>query len=295
MTDIRFTRLHETFVSEVTGFDISEAIEPHIPEILARELMERKVLLIRNQELTPAQYAEFGRKWADHTRIDSFSEMHVPGFDDLNMVGNTGTLFRDVEYRNGACFWHTDCAAEPDANAITMLYCVYAPESGGETRFADMEAAYLSIGDEARSRIEHLNAWHCYSGTREILGGRESWEHSLTPVSVETAAGLPAPVSRPLVRRHSITARKSIYAPAGSAFAIDGLDPEPAWALMHDIKLHSIQEQYCYQHSYRPGDVVMWDNSSTMHYAKPVEAATGDHDRRLLYRICPLGLPLVLT
>ena len=73
------------------------------------------------------------------------------------------------------------------------------------------------------------------------------------------------------------------------------MDAEAAGVMMRSLKMHATQEQFCYRHSWRVGDLLMWDNSSTMHYASPTDAARSAGDRRLMYRMCPLGLPSALT
>ena len=287
-------RLAKTFVAEIDDLDLSQPPSAQKLQQLSHGLMQHKVLVLRNQDLTTEQYASFGRSWSRSLRIDSFTEMHVPGYPDMNMVGNYGELFKDDGYRNGAAFWHTDCAAEPDPNATTMLYSVYTPVKQGMTVFADMEAAYEALDTKTQSEISELVVEHCYAGAMPILGGREDWEHELTPTTDQTKQNMPAPVRRPLVRIHSVTKRKALYAPAGSGFNIPGMELERAHTLMRKLKLFATDSRFCYRHQYRTGDLVMWDNSSTMHFAQPVEAATGVDDRRLLYRMCPLGLPRYL-
>ena len=284
-------RLADTFVAEITDLDLSELPSHAVLNRLSHALMQHKVLVLRNQRLTTEQYARFGRCWSDRLRVDSFTEMHVPGFPDMNRVGNEGELFQDDGYRNGAAFWHTDCAAEREPDATTMLYSVHTPRAIGMTVFADMEAAYAALDPTMQSKIAELNVEHCYAGAMPILGGREEWEHELTTTTDETRQNLPETRVRPLVRTHSYTGRKGLYAPAGSGFNIPGMPVEEAGKLMRELKLFATAERFCYQHKYEPGDLVMWDNSSTMHYARAIDAATGDHDRRLLYRMCPLGLP----
>ncbi len=292
---LNFHSITPHFGAQVTGLTIAEGVDESALKILAQALVTHKLLIIRDQSLSTDQYANFGRMWTGKTRVDSFTEMHVPGYDDINIVGNVGEIFKDDGYRNGAAFWHTDCAAEVDPNAITMLYCVHAPEKEGETVFADMAAAYQELDALTKSQIENLEAWHCYAGAKPVLGGREPWEFALTPVTEETSANFPDPVKRPVVRKHTLSNTPCLYAPAGSAFAIEGMAEDDAFQLMLKLKHHATSPQFCYQHRYQPGDVVMWDNTSTLHLAKPTNAATGDHDRRLMHRMSPLGLPSILT
>ena len=65
--------------------------------------------------------------------------------------------------------------------------------------------------------------------------------------------------------------------------------------LMRKLKLHAIEARFCYRHRYRVNDILLWDNTATMHYATPFGPATSDDERRLLYRVVPLGLPSALS
>jgi len=294
VSDISLIPLPGPFGVEVRGVNIAAGLESVDFSALASALMTHKVLLLRDQRLTTQAYAEFARAWGP-TRIDGFTEMNVPGFEDVSTVGNTGHLLDQDAYRNGASFWHTDCAAEPDPNATTMLYCIHAPARDGETVIADMQAAYDALDPATRREIADLLAYHCYSGTREVLGGRETWEHELVPVTEQTKSQIPSGALRPIVRRHSVTGRKGLYSPAGSMVSIDGMAASESHRLMRKLKLHAIDQRFCYRHRYRVNDLLMWDNTATMHYATPIGHATSDDERRLLYRIVPLGLPSALS
>ena len=294
MSQLRLSRLDAPFGVEVHGIDIAQGVADGDLRALAWALMEHKLVLLRDQTAEPEAFHAFGRAWGP-LRVDGFTETRVPGFEDMYRVGNTGGVLEQKVYREGASFWHTDCAAEPDANATTMLYCLLAPQKGGETHFADLQAAYDALDEETRRRIDPLTGRHVYSGTAPLLGGREEWEHELNPVSEETRARIPAGSTRPLVRTHDVTGRRGLYAPAGSMVAIDGMADAEAHALVRALKLHAIQERFCYRHRYRPGDLVMWDNTATMHAASDVGPALTEADRRLLYRVVPLGLPRPLA
>ena len=114
-------------------------------------------------------------------------------------------------------------------------------------------------------------------------------------MSEETIENLPPSTVRPLARAHSVTGRKGLYSPAGSIVAIEGMRQAVAHRLLRRLKLHAINASFCYFHHYRPGDIMMWDNTATMHFAKPVEAPASDKDNRLLYRMVLRGLPPALN
>ena len=293
MSRIELTPLPGPFGVEVHGVDVAPGVAGDTLRELALAYVEHKVLLLRDQKLSPQAFATYARDWGT-PRIDGFTERNVPGFDDMAEIGNMGALNAQEAYRNGASFWHTDCAAEPDPDAATMLYCLRAPAQGGETLIADMQAAYEALDETTRQDVDPLVALHCYSGTREIVGGREEWEHPLQPVSAETARRLPPPVRRPVARAHSVTGRKGLYSPAGSIIAIEGLEQGPAHRLLRRLKRHATSAPFRYAHRYRAGDLLMWDNTATLHCARPIGAPTGDHDCRRLYRMVSLGLPRAL-
>jgi alpha-ketoglutarate-dependent taurine dioxygenase len=288
---MQYRPLHESFGLELTGIDIASDSGAVLRGTLSNLLMEHQVVVVRSQSLSNAQYAEFARDWTGDTRIDGFEEMTIRGFRDMNQVGNSGALFTTSEYRNGAAFWHTDCAAEADPNATTMLFCIHAPSVGGQTHFANLQAAYRALDDEMRAHIETLTGLHAYAGTRPVLAGREDWEHQVHPMTEDTVQQMPEPVRRPLVHVHPVTGRKGLYAPAGSMIEIEGVAKEEAVRLMQLLKAHATRPEFCYQHQWRRGDLLMWDNTTTLHAASPTEAARDDADRRLLYRMCPIGLP----
>ena len=293
MTDIDLIALPGPFGIEARGVEVAGGVGADTLRVLAEAHVEHHVLLLRDQNPSLEMYADYARQWGDPRVNEGFSELAIPGIAGMSKVGNVGVLSSD-EYRNGASFWHTDCAAEADPNAATMLYCHQAPSRGGETVIADMQAAYEGLEASERKKIEPLMAHHCFSGSREIIGGAEAWEFPVHKMSEETINNLPPPTVRPLARSHSVTARKGLYSPAGSIIAIEGMQPAVAHTLLRKLKLHAIREDFCYFHRYRPGDILMWDNTATMHFAKPVDPPTGEADHRLLYRMVLKGLPPAL-
>lgn len=294
MSSIRFSPLTETFGVEARGVDLSTIPDTEVMRELGLACVEHKVLLLRRQNPTLEAYKRFAHDWGE-PRNDAFTDLNVPGFPDLSRVGNTGGLLEEEVHRNGSCFWHTDCSAEKNLDATTILYCVHVPASGGETHIADMQSAYEALDESVQARIETLSARHSYAGTQPNIDGREAWEFPLATYADTSISNLPQGKVRPLVRRHSFTGRKGLYAPAGSIIAIDGMTQAEAGRLARQPKLHAVADEFCYHHKYQPGDVLMWDNSATSHFATPVRPAVSETDKRLLYRIVRMGLPKALA
>ena len=263
---MEFTRLEGAFGARVTGIDLGKPIEREALDRLIEAFYSVKLMVFPGQKLSKDAYQAFARQWGE-PYIETYDNMTVPGHPAIMEVGNTGGVLETEAYRNGAAFWHTDRAYAPDCNAITMLYCIHAPASGGETHFADLVAAYDALDDETKERIKDVVATHRYGG-----GDREDWEfevHPMVPGQEETL-----PIGRqPLVRRHDVTGKRGLYSVAGTWHEVEGLDHEAARALMRSLKLHAIDPRFTTTHRYTPGDLVMWDNTQTLHAASPIGAA----------------------
>ncbi len=283
--------------ARVTGLDLTDLCIPGPPAAarqrrLVDALYRHHVLIFPAQDLDPDAFTGFGALWGE-PYIETYETLQLPGHPAIMQVGNVGPALAGEAFRNGASFWHTDRAYAADCDAITMLLCKAAPAEGGETLFANTQAAYEALPEADRAEIEGLVAAHWYGA-----GAREDWELGVHPMTPEQAARLPPPGRHALARRHSVTGRKGLFAAAGSAIGVtrDGedLDPDEAGALLRRLKLHAIQERFVMRHRYSPGDLVLWDNTATLHYANPVGPPTDAASRRLLYRIVATGLPPVL-
>jgi alpha-ketoglutarate-dependent taurine dioxygenase len=106
-------------------------------------LYRYRVLVFRGQALDPAAYESFGRLWGEPF-LEPYDNLTLSGHPAIMQVGNVGKALEPEEFRNGAAFWHTDRAYAPDPNAVTMLYCLEAPATGGATLFTDLVQAYAA-------------------------------------------------------------------------------------------------------------------------------------------------------
>ncbi len=275
--------------ANVTGVDLSTQAGSETLRILADALYEHRLLIIKNQLLDEEQYLTFGRWWG--TPIPHvLDHMRMPGYPELLAVGNTEEKDRRHEIRNGAALWHTDQSYESVPASATMLYSILAPKAGGQTRFANMAAAYDALDDEIKERIDDLEVAHLYGA-----GKRLDDEFVASPLKTEKQIDRVPTCHHPLVMRHPVTGRKVLYATGQSAFGIRNMDEDEATALLWDLKLHAVQDRFVYAHSYETGDIAIFDTLSTMHAATQIDIADPDmkDTHRLLWRISVRGLPRV--
>jgi len=267
------------FGVQVVGLDLSiDMSEPTIRALIDL-VHENQILVISRQSLRDADYVRFGHFWgkplhfflASHTR-DGFPEM-------IKLHNRTDTPLKE---RDTAVYWHSDGTYEEVPASITMIYGVEVPEVGGETLIASTVLAYEALSDEMKQRIDPYVGLHCLSGAPPLPG------ENLVLVP-ELIAGLGIQ-RHPLVMRHPVTGRKSLFI-GGTAFGIEGMDKTEGRELILTLRTHVTQPPFTNSYKVQPGDILMWDNYQTMHSATPIEYSDEDGKRRLLYRISTKGIP----
>ena len=257
-------------------------------ETLLAAFYAHQVIVIPNQTLTPGEFAGFARIFG-RPQPHILSHLRHPEHPEILPLSN---VFKDGEptgVYDGAAYWHTDMSYEEEPGAVTLVYSIQAPEQGGETCFADMYRAYETLPEKTKGRIDRLTVLHHYGNRADLEEASRTSAFALTDDQKQQAAK----VHHPLVRRHPVTGRKALYAVAGSSFAIVGLPDDEAVTLLDELRAHATQSDFVYRHHYEAGDVVAWDNFSTLHAATLIPPATGPRDTRLLHRISVKGEPIL--
>ena len=281
---IRIERLPAPFGCAAHGVDLTAGVDDDQFRTLSQALYQHRLLVLKDQTCNKDAFLRFGRQWGvpiQHV-VDT---ARMPGYPDLLEVGNMARRKQDPLARNSAAFWHTDQSYEADVATATMLYARKVPDEGGETRILDMKAAYDDLDEPTRERIDGLVAVHFYGST----SGRDG--ELPTPKLTDTQAANVPPVPHPLVRPHTVTGERALYAIGGTAFDIEGMPGDAADRLIRTLKAHCVQDKYIYAHKYEVGDIAIWDTQMTMHCATPIDAPNGPGTERLLWRISVRGVP----
>ena len=269
-------RLGTHMAAAVTGVDLNRLPDVSTQAALTRVLHDNMVLCIRGQTLAPVPFrdamAQFGvpvlRKQLAQT--PECAEVNIISSEDRDVLGDGKRL---VNGEN----WHTDDSFMREPCSLTMLYGVVVPSVGGDTQFTNMYAAYSDLPAEAKARIDWLQVIHKYSSSRKL-------SRISTRPAVEMAAMPEA--THPLVRTHPETGRKSLYLNPNRMEQIVGLDRVESDRLLDMLIAHATQAKYEYRHTWRQGDIVIWDNRCTMHKAN---ADYPDGERRLMHRVIVAG------
>lgn len=242
--------------AEVAGLDLSQPLDVAMKDAIYDALLAHHVLVFRDQILTREQQGRFANNYGE-------LESHVgrlrngkryPVINDITNKTPDGALIPS-QVNRGPNHWHTDKSYHAIPSAITMLHGKEVPSQGGETLFVNMKLAYEKLSPAMKARIDGLRVQHSWEANRINVGE--------TPATDDQKKERP-PVTHPLVRTHPDSGTKALY--IGTHIdIIHGLSREDSDALVDELMDHAIQPKFRYDHAWRKGDLVMWDNRSLMH------------------------------
>jgi alpha-ketoglutarate-dependent 2,4-dichlorophenoxyacetate dioxygenase len=264
--------LHELFVGEVSGVDLTGPLTAADIAVIEAAIAEHAVLVFRGQRITDDQQLTFSRYFGEleetrGTGISKPGEQRLhPAFADVSNLDTDNTvLARDNRrrlYSLGNMLWHSDSSFKPIPATYSLLSGRVVVDQGGQTEFADMRATYAALDDATKAEIAGLVCEHSLIYSRELLGFDD-----LTEAERATMR----PVRQVLVRTHPVSGRKSLYLASHIGKIIGWPVPE-ARAFIRDLTEHATQPRFVYAHQWRPFDLVMWDNRCTMHRARRYDA-----------------------
>ncbi|AGZ43148.1 TauD/TfdA dioxygenase family protein [Actinoplanes friuliensis] len=262
------------FGSVVHGVDLATATDDEIVAVRAA-LVDRKVLFFRDQSLDDDGQVGLGRRigelTASHPVVGGVDAAHP----EVYALDSTDNGFADV--------WHTDVTFVRRPPLGSILRAVTLPPSGGDTNWADAQLAYESLTPAVRTLVDGLTAVH--DGTREFgyyLAQRRNGQGNEWDGEVVTRLD---PVEHPVIRVHPETGRKGIFVNPGFTSHIKGVSEFESRAILDLLYAHLTKPEHIVRHRWRAGDVAMWDNRSTSHYANRDYGT----DRRVMHRITLRG------
>ena len=274
---LSLTALGDHMAAAVEGIDLNQPLDETTAHGLRQALLDHLVLCIRGQTLAPLPYRDamriFGAPMkqitpaATHPECD---EILVLSSEDRDTLGDGKKLVVGAH-------WHTDDSYKAVPCALTMLYGVEVPATGGDTHFINMYAAYDDLSAALKDRIADLRVIHTYDSSRKGTRVAKRTDADM--------AGMPS-VSHPVVRTHPETGRKALYLNPNRMEQVAGLERAESDALLDALIAHAIQPQYQYRHRWHPGDIVVWDNRCTMHKAN---ADYPEGARRRMHRVIVEG------
>jgi alpha-ketoglutarate-dependent 2,4-dichlorophenoxyacetate dioxygenase len=286
---LSFRKLHPHFVAEVSAIDLRRVHDEATLAAIRAGMDEYAVLVFHDQPFTDDEQLAFAQRFdgALHTRTGAAalgkSRLGNEALSDISNLDEGGEVMQSGDRRRmyglGNRLWHTDASFQDPAGRYSMLSARVVPPVAADTEFADMRAAYDALPAETQAQIEGLHAHHSIAYSRQTLGFEFSTEEQ------DKLKG----AIHPLVRTIPRSQRKSLYVASHASRIIDWPVPEGR-LLLRDLIEHATQPEFVYRHSWRVGDLVIWDNRATMHRARPFEDTK---HRRELRRVTTLDIDQV--
>jgi alpha-ketoglutarate-dependent 2,4-dichlorophenoxyacetate dioxygenase len=277
---VSIRQIHPVFVGEVSGIDATSPLSRDEVAAIEAGMDRYAVLVFRDQQVGDEQQMAFSRHFgaledARGGNITKPEDKRLQvGMNDVSNLGPDGQpLDRDSRQRLfnlGNMLWHSDSSFRAIPAKYSVLSARVVNLTGGNTEFADMRAAYDALDADSKAEIEGLVCEHSLMYSRGSLG--------ILDYSEEERAMF-RPVRQRLVRTHPVTGRKSLYL-SSHAGAIVGMPMPEGRILLRDLTEHATQPRFVYVHTWRPWDLVMWDNRQTMHRVRRYDESQSRDMRR---------------
>jgi len=264
MSSLELTPLHPLFAAEARGIDIRQPLSPSEVKQINAAMNRYAVLVWRGQPLTGQQQIDFAKSFGPldlglkkvFKRPERLEDERLI---DISNVDAEGKVARRDSPKNLSNFanqlWHSDSSFQNPRAAYSMLHALVLPSWGGNTEFADLRAAYDALPERTRSEIESLCAEHYALHTRILLGDEAYTDDQKKAIP---------PAVWPLAQTHPGSGRKLLFVGV-HAREIIGWPVAEGRMFLSDLLEHATRREFVYTHEWQVGDLVMWDNRSTLH------------------------------
>jgi taurine dioxygenase len=264
--------------AEVVGVTLADGVSTELFEGIYRAFQRFQVLLFPPQNLPPGRQVEFARHFGE-VQVHVMNQYHADGYPELYRLSNLDADGRPNGRHpdRGTLEWHTDGSWSRVTGQATIIYGEVVPEVGGETHFCDMYGAYDRLSPAWKARIANLRAVHNLDFSR-------SRRHGDDPLTEAQKRDKP-PVDQPIVRTHPDTGRKCIFL-GDHAESIVGMPYAEGRELIEELNRIAIHPDLSYEHRWKAGELIAWDNRCVLHRATDYDPAT---QRRVVRRCTVLG------
>lgn len=270
-TPFKLHHLSPVIGTEVHGIDLAN-VDTETADWLSTLLVERKVLFFRDQDISKEAHISFARHFGE-LEVHPFIE-NDSGHPEIVRLEN------DKDRPPYINVWHSDVTWREEPSLGSILRARIVPEVGGDTLFANMEAAYDGLDDATRKEIDGLYAIHDNENFLNRMRMRGATEEEIEAKRAEFPAQ-----RHPIVRTHPVSGRKSLYVNRAFTRRIEGMDTEAFDELLQKLFLQAWIPDYQCRFRWAPNSFAFWDNRAAQHYA----AADYYPEKRSMERVTIIG------
>ena len=241
---VKITPLTGSIGARVDGIEISRLSVSQFADI-HRAFLAHGVLVFRGQSISIAEHVAFAKRWGE-IGITPMAT-YIEGYEGVLQLSNRGKAQSVTEN------WHYDSTFLACPPALTLLAARDMPAAGGDTMWSNQYLAYETLSE----------------GMKRLLEGVRAKFQGLRLAKLYGHDGEVPYAYHPIVRTHPETGRKALFIghPGDTVPHCEDMTEAESRPLLEFLYQHSVNPDRCYRHMWQPGDVVMWDNRCTMHYA----------------------------
>jgi taurine dioxygenase len=260
--------------AEIADIDLRDLDDASFARLL-QAWHDRSVLLVRGQTLSDQDLISFSRRLGnlDWAPIQETGRRFVEGLPEIYIVSNVKLNGEPIgSLGDGEAVWHTDMSYLEVPPKASMLYALEVPPTGGNTSFCTMYGIYDALPAPLKERIAGLKIKH--DGTYNSGG---YLRQGVTPTDDPMTS--PGAV-HPLVCTHPATGRRMLYLGRRRNAYLVGLELSQSEALLDELWGFVDRPEFAWEHAWRVGDLVLWDNRCTMHRRDAFDPKS----RRIMHR-----------
>jgi len=265
-------KLGDALGAEVVGLDLSQNINDETLNKLIDHFHKNAVLVVRDQRLTPEQHIAFSKRIGP-LQIHVQKTYHLPGYPEVYSISNClDENGKPIGLADAGKVWHTDLSYMKEPSRCSLLHALEVPHDDkgvplGNTEFINTQFAYERLPEDLKQSIKGLKAVHSYQKVYdEIQALKREGAANLMPLTEEQKKTVP-PVEHPIVIAHPYTGKPILFVNEGITESIVGMSPDESKKLLARLYAHLKKPEFKYSHSWRVGDLLMWDNFATQHFA----------------------------
>lgn len=254
---LAFRPLSDALGAEVTGLDLSQPIGAEVRARLREAFATYRLLLVRQPDLTPEAQAEFARIFGD-IQIRQDYDVGLSKDQDTQYVSNTRT---DGILGLGELEFHCDQLFQDDPLKALILYAIEVPDSGSDTSFCNTVRVYETLPEDLKRRLEGKSCMHLY----DFKGAYADFQDpdKATPGSPRA--------NHPMIYTDAENGDRAIWVNRLTTIRVNELEPDESKALIAEVRGYLNNDAVIYRHSWRPGDLLIWDNRMLQHARHPFD------------------------
>ena len=242
------------FAAWIEGVDLTQPLSVAVQAELRQALFDFEVIFFHPQTISPANHVALATVFGPVSAGSYFERK--PGAPELELIVS------DREHPPAIDNWHTDISWKPQPPLGTAIQITHPPPAGGNTCWTSTSKAYDWLSPGLKKYLEGLSAVHSWevSGFREVLGRRGD-------DALIAAIKAFKPVLHPVVRKNPDSGRKCIFVNADFTRNIVGIDRHEARGMLQFLLEWLKKPEFMVHHAWTAGEIAVWDNRSTQHYA----------------------------